>query len=498
MKIIFNPDYKLKMTNDRVLLYSASIFEASYKGEAGWESIIHPLHAMILSFFNGNKYSKSLNEISKYFDFPLKKIKEFTDKLIENNLNVTWHFQDIDFFFPKYCLIIVKENENIIFDRNKYLPEMFNYDKDKLDFKRKRHPFPVDIHLMLNTECSTNCIYCYADRRNISKALSLTRIFELIKEAKFHDARSFELTGGDIFLCKYWDKIVSELYKNGFETLLSTKTPLKKNTIEKLSNLGVKRIQFSLDSVFPFSLEKILLINNGEKYLENVKKTFSMLKDNNIMIDIHSIIINTNKDVNNIKEIYTFLKEYNNIREWRIDNAHSTLYKNDNENNTFLINKEDFKLIIGYLQKIEKNEQKFRIFFDYEIEDEKYETIEQYNNQKMLCSGNYSSIVILPDGNVTICEEICWNHNFIIGNVNENSIEDVWNSVTALELYNLKQDKINNNSPCKNCPEFNSCHDFKHVCWLNILKAYGDKWDFPDPKCPSAPETIYTRLDKEF
>ena len=497
MKVILNPDYTLRMMKGRAIIYSTSIFETSYNGEVGWESTIHPLHGMILSFFNGTEYNEILRNISNHFDISENRIKEFTDNLLNNKSNYTWHLEGNDFFFPKFCLITAENKDVLLTKHQNYKPEMFNY--DELDLKRKRHPFPLDIHLMLNTECSTNCIYCYADRRHVDDKLAIKRILELIKEAKFYNARSFELTGGDIFLYKDWSKILIELYKNEFKPLLSTKTPLKESTVNKLSKIGVKKIQFSLDSISPLTLENILQIKNGKKYLENVKKSFSILESYNILVDIHTIITNSNNNILNTHGIYSFLREFSNINEWRVDNAHSTLYKSEDENNDFLIDKNIYSNIIEFLKIIkENNEHKFRIFFDFEIEEEHFENLNSYNNKKMLCSGNYSSIVILPDGKVTICEELCWQSRFILGDITSKSISQVWNSATALNLYYINQSIIQENSPCRHCYEFEKCHEFKHVCWLNIIKAYGEeKWDYPDPLCPSAPK-VNNSFIKQF
>ncbi len=497
MYVIFNPDYKLKFIEDRVILFSSSLFSTSYNGEDGWESVIHPLHAMIFSFFNGNTYINSLKKASVFFNVPYQKIKGITDNLINNDSNYHLIFQGIDFIFPKKCLISIKSRKNLTSIKHSYTPAMFNY--NRLDLRKKRHLFPLDVHLMVNTECTTNCIYCYADRKKITSPLKLNRIFSLIKEAKENEARAFEITGGDFFLYKHWFDLLKELHNNGFKPLLSTKTPLNKDSIDKLCQLNVKKIQFSLDAVSTKILNDILLIKNPEKYLLSVKQMFSLLENKNIMIDIHTIITNYNSELKNLRSLFLFLKEYNNINDWRIDNAHSTLYKSNDNNNRFLIDKEAYKNIIKYLMHINNTkDHNFQIYYDSDLEEEVYLSTEQYNNQKVLCSGNYSNLVILPDGFVTICEQLYWHPKFLIGNVTNSSITEVWKSKEAFGLYNVKQEEIISNSPCGSCLDFNACHEFKHVCWLNTIKAYGnDNWDYPDPDCPNAPD-IESCFSKQF
>ena len=96
---------------------------------------------------------------------------------------------------------------------------------------------------------------------------------------------------------------------------------------------------------------------------------------------------------------------------------------------------------------------------------------------------------MLPDGKVTICEELYWHHSFILGDLSKESILDVWNSQKAKELQFLSTEKISADSACKQCEVFDNCHLYRGVCWKIILMAYGnEKWDFPDPRCQFAPK----------
>ena len=113
------------------------------------------------------------------------------------------------------------------------------------------------------------------------------------------------------------------------------------------------------------------------------------------------------------------------------------------------------------------------------------------HDSRSMCSANVSQICILNDGQVTICEELYWNENFLIGNVINNSIEEIWKSDRALKLANLSRLDFSDNSNCKTCRNFETCRLTKGVCWSNVLMAYGDEnWDFPSPNCPYSPQLI--------
>ena len=101
------------------------------------------------------------------------------------------------------------------------------------------------------------------------------------------------------------------------------------------------------------------------------------------------------------------------------------------------------------------------------------------------CSGLFSSLFILPNGKVTMCEELYWYPKFIVGNILEQPLNYIWNSEAALNLYYLKQSKISDESPCKTCKDYEACRIPKQVCYSDIVRKHVTKhWDYPDVNCP--------------
>ena len=127
-----------------------------------------------------------------------------------------------------------------------------------------------------------------------------------------------------------------------------------------------------------------------------------------------------------------------------------------------------------------------------------YEEDSLYNDfieNRVLCTANYSHLFILPDGKVTICKQLYWNSKFIVGDILESSLAEIWTSDKAKYLYNLPQKDISDESSCKTCKVYTICRQQSGgVCWKEVIAAYGtDKWDYPDPSCPHAPN-IYNDI----
>lgn len=97
------------------------------------------------------------------------------------------------------------------------------------------------------------------------------------------------------------------------------------------------------------------------------------------------------------------------------------------------------------------------------------------------------SFFILPDGKVSICEQIYWHPYFIIGDVNKESLSEVWNSERARYLYYEAWKDISPSSKCFGCVQNQECFRSNNRCWVDIMKAYGkNNYDYPDPRCRMA------------
>ena len=104
------------------------------------------------------------------------------------------------------------------------------------------------------------------------------------------------------------------------------------------------------------------------------------------------------------------------------------------------------------------------------------------------CTGNVHGFFVLPDGKVTICEQMYWHPFFILGDLNKQSIMEMWESEQARSKWNFSQKEVRDESPCKTCEEFQACRRGLGNCWRLAISAYGpENYDFPAPNCPKAP-----------
>jgi radical SAM protein with 4Fe4S-binding SPASM domain len=479
---IFNHDYVLR--HDQKRTYIIQIY-ANNSELRDWVTVLHPVQAMILSFFSKPKpYNNILKEIATFLDISVDETIRIITPFLENKEDVYTEYDGHKFTFPNNILIETSKNKSPI---TEYKVEEFFY--NETDFISKRYyTAPLNITFMPSNTCFTDCIYCYADKNSkTGKILSLERLKEIIDEAKSLHIMRFNLVGGEVFTFPKWLELISYIKKNNFfMDRLSTKFPLKEKDISNLKNIGINQIQISLDTLLPVASCQIL--GTTPEYIEKIKKTICLLSEYGFDITVTSILLPINCNMNDMYSIYNFIKTIPGITSWSLRPAFPSIYKPASE--SFIPSKKQIDNLFEEMEHL-KAESKINIDFDKTFLNRGYVSVEggSKNFNGAECSSNRSHIFVLPDGKVTICEQLYWKPHFIVGDLTHQSIKEVWNSEKSLWFYNLKTSQLSDSNPCKKCEIFNECYRNMNRCWAEVIKAYGDEhWDYPDPRCRLAPE----------
>lgn len=322
-------------------------------------------------------------------------------------------------------------------------------------------------------------------------------IERILEEAKDIGVLHFKLMGGEVLLYNGWEKIVQKMVNYGFQPDISTKYPITEEQLLNWKKLRatVDPIQISLDTLIKEHLYKILRVK--DPYYDSIINTFNLMEKHQIKYVVHTVISNYNDTVDDIKSLYNFFKGKKYLLDWKFDPAKCSMY-NGLEYSTYKTGQKALQEIENYINKI--NEEKVFGFklsavkapqnFNLIPKEEK----EKKFTKRRMCSGNLNALYILPDGQVTICEELYWHPRFLLGDLKKQTLMEIWNSQKAKELFYLQQDAIQKSSPCATCEDFKECRSYKHICWRETILAYGkDKWDYPDILCPKAPH-----IDKDI
>lgn len=480
MKYILNPAYLLRQDKNRVILYYRDDIESN--GEE-WFTFIHPFHAKMLSFFKGEEeFDKEVKKCASYFGLDYNKMKRMVSPFLENE---SW-FSIIQkgghhVCFPKKVLI--KKEDNVT--RPLYSTNDFHY-LGEPDYTELRLEYPVVVNMELTMRCYTDCCYCYADRISYKGIhLDTSKIIDFIQEAKDNGVLKIDINGGEVLLHPGIRDILHKLVDCGYSPLVSSKIPLDKGIIDYIKSLGLSRIQLSLDSVDSEILTKMIKVDSS--YIKRMESTLEYLSKVKLKTNINIVLTQLNASTLSIENLIHFLSGFDAVKNIRMSPCGYSLYKKNYKE--LVLTEKQLESISELVSTLEKKYPQFS--FSLSGHEAKKMYSKEYRKQtfahRAMCTGNVRNAVLLPNGDITICEELYNHPMFIIGNIKKNSLRDIWNSPKAIQLYNFAYNKMSD-SICYNCTTQKQCRTGKGVCWKIVLMAFGvDKWDYPDPRCPLAP-----------
>jgi len=485
---VLNPAYFLRNDIHRAVIGS---FDFSDMPDGMYEKnalhIVHPYTAIMLSYFDGERTLwQCIQEISKYFGIGLNETKDFVEKYINNDDPLCIKYGDNYIILPIYTLV---EKGNI--NRT----EIYNYSdfeiEGEVDINSIRLYKPVKVIVEMNFHCYTNCKYCYADRNNVraNKNISPDRLIALIHEMKNLNIPSLEINGGEVLMHPQIESILKTMSECGYHPFISTKIPLAYEQIALLKSLRFQHIQISLDSVNEDTLVEHLNVKKG--YLKRIFRTMELLDEMGFDWQVNTVITKWNSSIDKeVKPLLNYLFKFKKLKSIKFSPMGFPMYK---DKNTFIDMHASLDEIIEikeFLCNLKNRNNRVELIFARPNCNTDYfpATKKQNFNSRSICSANQKGFVVLPNGEVTICEELYWNPNFIIGNIVNQSITDIWNSEKAKKLFYIDKKDIPDDSICKKCNNFVQCRHTKGVCWKMVIMAYGkEKWYYPDPSCPESP-----------
>ena len=439
---------------------------------------IPPFIGYILAHIGDSEYNCALNKISKAINVSTTAIDRFVGQLVDNSENKEFHIDEHRSIVLPKCLLTKSKGKQAV---NVYEENTFAGTEN---YSIKRPSAPLSANLMVTTRCTTDCAYCYADRK-ISPVMSTDRILSLIDELHSIGTVNLTLTGGDVFACPDWQRILERVRNRGYKPFLSTKTPISRDKIEFLKDLGYEEIQFSLDSDDAFVLKR--LINAKDGYLDKARTFLKDCTEIGLNVLVRSVLTRLNVSADKIESLYGFLSSFGCIKEWIMTPAFFSPYKSKEYADLSVCNDDfihvyEFSRREGLAFPVGLNKITAK---GYELK--KQENVEEYVCRNQICMANTIGISILANGNCSVCEMLYDNPEYLLGNVVRSSVKEIWNSKKALDLYNIGKEDFPQDSPCGNCQVFDKCRKGfgKRVCYLDIAKC-GHSRHYPDPRCPRA------------
>lgn len=273
--------------------------------------------------------------------------------------------------------------------------------------------YPKVIEVQFHNKCNSNCLICpYKDMNysyeNMSDEL-FEKFLEEIDESKLE--RIIPYLNNEPFLCQNFLERVKKIrnrFKNLEIEISSNVSMIKENDVLEMIKLNITELRLSVFGYEKETYNKMMPCLNYDNTFKKLNMISNLMRNSNTIISIVMI------DNGEIEE-----KEFANME--------------------LLCEKLGFKFERwGFLDR---------------SDNVTYKSNNIYNEDVSYCEQNrpLERMHILSDGRVIFCCQD-WSHSYVVGNIKNNTIKEVWNSDIYMNvresLYNKSKD-----SPmiCKKC-----------------------------------------------
>lgn len=482
--LILNPLWILKGDGDKVVLYLLSL-------EVSTNILLDLQDGIILSLFNG---SRSIKEIVKSVemisnctnDLALSYVTMLLMKLSDENINST---------FSEYPVFINASPKSehrhdldpvTLIDSLYTVSDLSSTTSTTLPRNVKRLNSPINIGIFFTNLCSTDCRYCYAERRLIPKSdwLTLGDWREIIKQVCELGIKKVDVLGGDVFARKDGIEFIELLLEYNLLFMISTKCLITKEYAKRLVNAGFCKKVNNCHRIFQYSLDSCdpniaSFLTKTPDFLNRATESISNLIEAGIYPRVKAVITPYNSN-----GIELFIRK---MVDLGVNEIHFTFYDPTSYRHT-----DD--LALSYIEKkqfsskVRSLKEKFPSIkfggnaFNEPLNDNIFENKIKKWESRSCCSGGRTSLLISADGKALICEQTPQDFPFIFGDVKKSSITDIWNSQELLEFIFPSRDEFIG-TVCYDCVQFDSCKYEKGCCFRDAYFATKNPFDAP-PSCP--------------
>ncbi|MBP2644307.1 MAG: moaA/nifB/pqqE family protein [Firmicutes bacterium] len=455
--------WRLRNDEKNLVVYTCNTDSIKHK-------ILSPYEASIMPFFNGE------NSIEKIYDYWLDihdATKDNITKLITslNRIIVSW-------MNDKMIGTDGEVSPSVKYRRERLIPDFTSY-----IYPANRLERPLSVSVAITNHCNTNCLYCYAERRNCHE-LDFEKLNTIFRELAANEIYIVDIAGGDTLSHPDYLDIFKNMVKNDFVFFLSTKSYISEKTAETFRELEIglngvlphlkRTLQISIDSSCP---DIAAFLTGRGNYLGSAIASVKNAVKAGLSPRVKSVLTSFNADApEGIVKLFVDLgvKEFQFVQYGRSHYRHN--------DSLFLSAKQKLEFA-DTAEKLHRDYPGILITFqeDFSTAPPKRKTLEDWRS-RALCSGGRTSMQIQPNGDVTLCDQLPHAPQFIIGNVLEQGLKSVWNSPQLINFLNAPRELFNE-TVCYDCDEFDWCHYKVGYCYRDSFFHYGTTYDAP-PDCP--------------
>lgn len=318
----------------------------------------------------------------------------------------------------------------------------------------------MNLTLEVTSQCNLRCCHCYIENRLSSSScwrISLQKIKEVVNEARKLNAITVVITGGEPMMHPNFFDIVKFVKEIGFIVFLKTNGTM-------INSRNVKLLKENVDNIilsrYGCSRETYEAVTGVSGSYNRYCKTLRLLNQYKIPYEQNAILLKENEC-----EIEEFINSGYNIEQY------ISIHKDDN-----------------YAEIHRPSDAALHKYYFAELTrpDFNYPHIFEVGKNPFVCNCGTCSLTVTSQGNIVPCT----NFNFVLGNINVDSLKDVWYSQKKISIMNsCKADSFEACKKCKNnmyllsmgpCNNYTETGDINQVgsemCrHCSIVKAVSDE-----------------------
>jgi radical SAM protein with 4Fe4S-binding SPASM domain len=464
---VFSSDWHLRPNHGKGLVYRFSPDESAMV-------MLHAEEGVALAFLDG--YT-NLGELVDYLQRALsieeERAREIVGGLVEKSRN-------------EGCFLVTLEEAKGEFTRinaRRLFQELTSHVPRKLSALRLEAPLSLTI--LPTFLCQTDCIYCYSERPEARQTIHLDaeRWESIFIEAGELGIDLITFSGGDPLIFPHIDRIleVAKQYKMAY--ILPTKSLVTMERAERLAEIisPFGQIQVSVDS---FDKEIAAAMTGCKDYAERARTSIRNLRAAGLAVRTNTVV--TPLNFSTVESLIRELHELG-VERAHITNYWRTFYRHSND---LFLTSEQIDQLNDTVKRLRRSLQWKKLLCNAGPRDF---SIPGANSreawlERSSCSGGFSSLTILPDGKVVLCEQVPGTEEFIVGDAGKQSLTDIWESQALIDFIVPDKERFGD-QPCAECEEFDSCHRYYGRCFRDAYFNFGTPWA-PSPNCPQAPSGL--------
>jgi radical SAM protein with 4Fe4S-binding SPASM domain len=293
------------------------------------------------------------------------------------------------------------------------------------NIKIGNRPFPLTVELDLTNHCNHRCSFCvWGEHIAVDKSsLEKETIKNCIQDMRDLGTKAITFTGGgEPMIHKNFFEILPFSKSLGLDCgLITNGSAITEKNCELLLN-NLKWIRLSMSG----GDKESYLAVQGKDHFELVCKNLVMLckekksKQSDLKIGIRMLI--TKENLHTLIKLTNIICQMDGVDYLQIAPDH------DNEDGGKFWHGDAVKEEINKAEILLKEKQITFVTSGFEILNTSKQNKDEILDKPAKCYAHFYQIAIMADGNVAFCKNARFDEKYSVGNINDNTIKEIWNS----------------------------------------------------------------------